>query len=234
MWRIWAILVVFFACMSLASAQITPGNQQNSASLPVFVTISQGNALLSNTNPLPTLSLASGSVANPTSTLTLPSATSQYTAGLLVCTSATVATCNTALQSEFFTIANSAGGTIIPRLRLSTNDNTATAWNGQTLQVDLWSAPPTFKTTGDRAAFITDFLTGAAGHLGAYTCVMAGTANSGFGDGTYAECTPNAGSASIFKLASGTSVYWTLIAVTGTFGVTGASGVFTLTAEELN
>ncbi len=143
-------------------------------------------------------------------------------------------TCNTALQSEFFTIPNTAGGAIIPRLRLSTNDNTTTAWNGQTLQVDLWSTYPTFQTTGDRGAFITDFLTGSAAHLGAYTCVMAGTANTAYGDGTYAECTSNAGNATIFKLASGTSVYWTLQAVTGSYGVTGASKVFTLTVEELN
>jgi hypothetical protein len=35
------------------------------------------------------------------------------------------------------------------------------------------------------------------------------------------------------KLASGTAIYWTLNAKTGS-GVTGASKVFTLTAEALN
>ncbi len=203
--------------------------QDVSASNPFPVTLDG-----SLTTPFPVTAYSSASITNPTSTLTLPSTTTQYSANTLICTSGTVATCNTALQSEFFTIPNTAGGAIIPRLRLSTNDNTTTAWNGQTLQVDLWSTYPTFQTTGDRGAFITDFLTGSAAHLGAYTCVMAGTANTAYGDGTYAECTSNAGNATIFKLASGTSVYWTLQAVTGSYGVTGASKVFTLTVEELN
>lgn len=190
-------------------------------------------SLLPNGN-LRTAAFATDTITNPTSTLTLPTTITQYSAGTLVCTSATVATCNTALQSEFFSIPNTAGGTIIPRLRLSVNDNTATAWNGQTLQVDLWSTYPTFQTTGDRGVFITDFLTGSASHLGAYTCVMAGTANTAYGDGTYAECYPAVATASFPKLASGTSIFWTLTAVTGTFGTTGASGVFTLTAELLN
>src|SRR6185437_9953679 len=95
-------------------------------------------------------STASGAITNPTSTLTLPSTTTAYAAGTLICTNATVATCNTALASQSFAIANSAGGALIQRLRLTTNDATSTAWGAQTIQIDLWSAAPTFATTGDR------------------------------------------------------------------------------------
>ena len=54
-----------------------------------------------------------------------------------------------------------------------------------------------------------------------------------YGDGAYAECSPVVGNVAIPKLASGTSIYWSLNAKTGS-GVTGASKVFTLTAEMLN
>ena len=170
-----------------------------------------------------------GAITNPTSTLALPSTTTAYTAGQLVCTSATVGTCNTALASQSFAIVNSAGGVIIPRVRLTTSDSTSTAWGAQTLTVDLWSAAPTFATTGDRGSFATDFSTGSAGHFGAYTCVMSAE----LGDGAYSECFPTVGTAEFPKLASGTAIYWTLTATTGS-GITGASKVFTLTPEVLN
>ena len=169
------------------------------------------------------------SAINPTSTLTLPSTTTAYTAGMLICTSATVGTCNTALQSQYLTIGNSAGGAKISRMRLTTNDATSTAWGAQTIQIDLWSAAPTFATTGDRGAFNTDFATGSAGHLGAFTCVMSAE----LADGAYSECYPTIGNYALPKLASGTSIFWTAQAVTGS-GTTGASKVFTLTAEMSN
>ena len=169
------------------------------------------------------------SAINPTSTLTLPSTTTAYTAGTLICTSATVATCNTALQSQYLTIGNSAGGAKISRMRLTTNDATSTAWGAQTIQIDLWSAFPTFSTTGDRGAFNTDFATGSAGHLGAFICVMSAE----LADGAYSECYPTIGNYALLKLASGTSIFWTAQAITGS-GVTGASKVLTLTAEMAN
>jgi len=95
--------------------------------------------------------------------------------------------------------------------------------------VDLWTGYPTFATTGDRGSFATDFSTGSAKHIGAFTCVMSAE----LGDGAYAECSPTVGQNVLVKLASGSSVFWTLTAKTGS-GVTGASGVFTLTAEALN
>ena len=165
---------------------------------------------------------SSGAITNPTSTLTLTSATTAYTAGQLIASSATAGS----IVVPSFAIANAAGGAIITRMRLSTNDTTSTAWPTVTVQIDLWSAAPTW-TNGDRGTWSP--ATGTGSHLGAYTCIMSAE----FGDGAYAECAPAVGNASVIKLASGTSVYWSLEAVTAS-GVTGASKVFTATAELLN
>lgn len=182
---------------------------------------STGNTLSISASGAATVG-SSGAITNPTSTLTLPSTTTAYTAGQLIANSATAGS----VVVPSFAIANSAGGAIIPRLRLSTNDATSTAWGAQTIQVDLWSAAPTF-TNGDRGTWSP--ATGAAGHLATYSCVMSAE----YGDGAWASCSLNVGNALSVKLASGTAVYWTLDALTGS-GVTGASKVFTLVAEVLN
>lgn len=169
-----------------------------------------------------TTALSSSAITNPTSTLTMTSATTAYTAGQLIASNATAGS----VVVPSFAIANSAGGAILPRLRLSVNDATGTAWGAAGIQVDLWSAAPTW-ANGDRAAWSP--ATGAATHLGAYTCTMSAE----FGDGAFTECSPTVGNAAMPKLASGTSVFWSLKATTGS-GVTGASKVWTLTAEELN
>jgi hypothetical protein len=165
---------------------------------------------------------SSGGITNPTSTLALPAATTAYTAGQLIANSATAGS----VVVPSFAIANTAGGALIPRVRLSTNDATSTAWGSQTIQVDLWSAAPTF-VNGDRGAWSP--ATGTGNHLAAYSCQMSAE----YGDGAFAECAPTVGSVAAPKLASGTAIYWTLQAVTGS-GVTGASKTFTLTAETLN
>ncbi len=159
---------------------------------------------------------------NPTSTLTLPASTSAYGAGDLIANSATAGS----VVVPSFSIANSAGAAIIPRIRLATNDATATAWGNQTVQVDLWSSAPTF-ANGDRGAWVP--ATGTAAHLGSYTCALSVE----YGDGAYSECSPNVGTSTLLKLASGTAIYWTLESLTGS-GVTGAGKTFTLTAEVLN
>lgn len=168
----------------------------------------------------------SGSTTNPTSTLTLPATTTAYTAGQLACTNATAATCNTALSSTSFAIANSAGGASISRLRISTNDTTSTAWVGQTVQIDLWTAAPTF-TNGDRGTWLP--ATGSASHLATFTCTFP-TPVWGDGLGTECQLAVGTGNAANPKLGSGTSIFWSLDALTGS-GVTGASKVFTLAAE---
>ncbi len=159
---------------------------------------------------------------NPTSTLTLPATTTAYSAGQLIANNATAAS----VTVPSFAIANGGGGAIISRLRLSTNDVTSTAWGGHTIQVDLWSAAPTW-TNGDRGAWSP--ATGTANHLGAFTCVMSAE----YGDGAYAECAPAVGNVAVPKLASGAAIFWSLESVDGS-GVTGTSKVFTLAAELLN
>jgi hypothetical protein len=169
-----------------------------------------------NQNPITT------SATNPTSTLTLTSATTAYTAGQLIASNASAGS----VVVPSFAIANSAGAAAISRVRLTTNDATGTAWGAQTIQVDLWSAAPTF-TNGDRGAWAV--ATGSAGHLGMFYCIVSAEQ----GDGAWAECAPTVGNAVLVKLGSGTAIYWTLNALTGS-GVTGASKVFTLTAEITN
>jgi hypothetical protein len=180
---------------------------------------------------LHTLAASSGAITNPSSTLALPATTTAYAAGTLMCTSATVATCNTALASQTFAIANSAGGAIISRGRISINDPTASGqgWTGNTIALDLWSAAPTFQTTGDRGVFTTDFLTGSAAHLGTLNCVLGVAA----GDGVYGECSPATGSAITVKLASGTSIFWTATSV-GATGTVAASKTLSAALEVLN
>lgn len=165
---------------------------------------------------------ASPTITGPSSTLTLPSATTAYTSSQLIANSATAGS----VVVPSFAIANSAGGAIITGLRLSTNDATSTAWGGQPIQVDLWLAAPTF-ANGDRGAWSP--ATGTGNHLRTFTCLMSAE----YGDGAYAECSPAVGSFSMPKLASGTSVFWTLSAPLGS-GVTGASKTFTLIAETMN
>ena len=120
----------------------------------------------------------------------------------------------------------SFGGASIARLRLATSDNTSTAWGAQTVQVDLWTTTPTW-TNGDRGTWSP--ATGTGAHLGSFVCVMS----SEYGDGAFSECAIAAGNFAAVKLASGTSVFWSLKAISGS-GVTGASKVWTLTAELMN
>lgn len=183
---------------------------------------SQRVNIASDNTAFPVTAALSATMTNPTSTLTMTATTTAYTAGQLIASSATAG----GVVVPSFAIATSAGSAVIPRLRLRNNDTTSTSWVSQTVQVDLWSAAPTF-TNGDRAAFLT--ATGTASHLGAFTC----TTSTIQGDGTYAECYPNVGNWVQVTLGSGTSIFWTLNALTGS-GVTGASKVWTITAEVMN
>lgn len=162
----------------------------------------------------------SGVSTNPTSTLTMTSATTAYTSGQLIATSATAGS----VVVPSFAIANSAGGAAIYRVRLDTNDTTSTAWGGQTINMDLWTTAPTF-TNGDRGTYSP--ATGTGAHLALFVCSVS----SEYGDGAYAECIPSQGAAfALVKLGSGTAIYWTMTASTGS-GVTGASKVWTATPE---
>lgn len=167
--------------------------------------------------------VTSNSATNPTSTLTMTSATTAYTAGQLIATSATAGS----VVNPSFAILNTAGGAIINRLRLSINDATSTSWGGQAIQVDLWTTTPTW-TNGDRATWPP--ATGTGAHLATFTCTMS----SVYGDGAYSECAVTPGNVALPKLASGTTIYWSLKATTGS-GVTGTVLPFwyvTISAEQ--
>jgi hypothetical protein len=166
----------------------------------------------------------SGTATNPTTgAYTLTSTTTAYTAGQLIANNGAAGS----VTNPSFSIANSAGGAAIPRLRLISNDTTSTAWAAQTVQVDLWSAAPTW-TNGDRAAWLP--ATGSASHLGSYNCTFPTPV---WGDGLTAECAPQVGVFSLPVLASGSTVYASYKAITGS-GVTGVSKTLTLIAEEMN
>lgn len=168
-------------------------------------------------------STSSAAITNPSGcSISMTSATTAYGAGQLVANSATAGS----VANSSFAIANAAGGAFIPRVRVSTNDATSTAWGGVSMQVDLWSASPTW-TNGDRGAWKP--ATGTASHLAAYSCVMSAE----YGDGAYAECAPTVGAAPAPKLAAGTTVYCSLEAVSAS-GVTGASKTWTITPELAN
>lgn len=170
--------------------------------------------------------LASPALADPlapfvglnSSTLQLTSATTAYTAGQLIASSATAGS----IVVPSFKIPAGYQAALIPRVRLSVNDATSTAWGASSVTVDLWSAAPTF-TNGDRGAFSP--ATGTGAHLGSYSCTMSAE----YGDGAYAECAASVGNFSLSGVSSGT-IYWSATATSGS-GVTGASKVFTLTPE---
>ena len=125
----------------------------------------------------------------------------------------------------FFTIPNSAGGAIIPRIRLSTlGTQNVIAWNGIMLLVNFWLAAPTY-TSGDAQLYATS--TGAANYLGSF----AVTVNQ-FGDGAAGVGAVTGGNQMAPKLASGTSIFWDLQCLS--FTQPFASQAFTLTAECLN
>lgn len=151
-----------------------------------------------------------------TSTLTLPATTTAYGTATLIANSATAGS----VVNPSFAMPTLGGA--VPRVRLSTNDATSTAWGGQTVRVDLWSASPTW-TNGDRGAWSP--ATGTGAHIASYSC----TISAEYGDGAFSECASSVGN---FALVAGGTVYWSLQAVSGS-GVTGASKVFTLVVERM-
>ncbi len=159
--------------------------------------------------------------AAATTTITLPSTTTAYTAGQLMANSATA---NLVVVPQFSVNAQSPTyDVIISRGQLFINDATATAWGSQKITIDLWSAAPTF-TNGDRGTFSP--ATGTAYHLAAFTCFMSAE----YGDGVWGECSINTGNALVISAVNPTTVYWTATALTGS-GTTGASKVVTFIPE---
>jgi hypothetical protein len=124
-----------------------------------------------------------------------------------------------------FAIATSAGGVIIPRIRLSTlGTQNVIPWGGAMFSVNLWSAAPTY-TGGDAQLYAP--ARGAAGWLANFLVTM-----TQIGDGAYGNGVLTGANQMALKLASGTSVFWDLQILN--FNQPFASQAFTLTAECLN
>lgn len=153
-------------------------------------------SLVDATHPLTT----GRKISTPTSVLTLPSGTPSYAAGQLIASSATA---GSVVVPSFTAAQRSAGGGSIPRVRLYSNHTTGL--DGIQLDIDLWSAAPTF-TNGDNAAYAV--ATGAAGYLGSVRITMVQAT-----DGAYGIATPNIGDAIFFALASGAAIFWTMRSV---------------------
>jgi len=160
----------------------------------------------------------SGAITNPTSTLTRPNDTTAYAINDLIASSTTAGS----IVVPSFAIANSAGGAIIPRVRVNTN--VTTGWGAVNLLVTLWAVAPTY-TNGDNGAYAV--ATGSANRIGQYQVTL--TQN---GDGADGEGMPNVGNASAVKLASGTAIYWDIQTLTAATPI--ANQTFVITPELLN
>ena len=159
-----------------------------------------------------------GAITNPTSTLTRPANTTPYSVNNIVASSTTAGS----IVVPSFAIANSAGGAIVPRIRINTN--VTTGWGAVNLLVTLWTTAPTY-TNGDGSAYAV--ATGSANRVGQYQVTL--TQN---GDGAAGEGMPNVGNAASIKLASGTAVYWDIQILTAATPISGQT--FTITPELLN
>lgn len=150
--------------------------------------------------------------------------TLEYKTGDLIAAKATGLTTG---DVPFFTIPNSAGGCIIPRIRIySLGTQGVLTWAGAQLSVNFWSAAPTYTGGfGDAQAYLP--ATGCASWLGNFLVTM-----SQIGDGAFGSGPLTGGNEMSLKLASGTSVFWDLQILN--FMQPFASQTFTLTAECLN
>jgi hypothetical protein len=169
-----------------------------------------------------TVTTAAGSIntliSQPTSSTTLSGGTTAYSANQLMANSTVAAS----VTVPSFNIGTAAGGAIIPSLDIVIADSVATSWGGQTVQVDLWSAAPTF-TNGDRGTYAVATGYGA----GVWIDSFSGTFPNMGSTGVATKLVPALGNFAVAKLGSGTAVFWTLHTLTGS-GVTGASAVVTV------
>ena len=174
--------------------------QENSASGPLDVdcTIGCGSSGLSSylTN-------------TPSTAYTLAAGTTLYAAGNLIANSATAGS----VTVPIFAIANSGGGALIGRAQLVSSD-TAASWQSVQVQVDVWGTVPTF-TNGDHGAYLV--ATGSANLLGSFICTFQAAVS---GDGNSASCYPSVGNYVQVSGITGTSVYWTMKALTASVAIT--------------
>jgi hypothetical protein len=149
------------------------------------------------------------------SQLTLSNATTAYGSNQLIA--------NSSVAGSVVVPSFTNNGGVAIRIRLNINDSTSTAWGNVPINVDWWSAAPTF-TNGDRGAFAV--ATGSTKHIGTFSCTMSAEN----GDGVYAECAPSVGNA--VDMGGYSTIFWTAETM-GVSGVTAASKTMTLVVEAI-
>lgn len=160
-------------------------------------------------------SIGLSNVGGPNASFTFGTATTAYNAGQILCSSATAATCNTAISAVWWVLPTGTieltGGVI----RIT--DSTATAWaaNSQ-IQIDLFSAAPTM-ANGDRLAW--SISSGTSLWLASLICT---TAAGEQGDGVTFNCYVVGGPKSLNLGSANAKLYGTYTALTAS-GVTAAS-----------
>ena len=187
---------------------------------PLLCALLLASAAPAQVGPGAGCTVTSCAATNPTSTLTSGTATS-LVAGQLIASSTTAGS----IVVPSFPLVYSSGAAIAPKGILTTS--ATSGWSGATVQVDWWSAAPTF-TNGDGGTYAV--ATGAASYLGSLTCTFGGTVGSATlgqaADGAYAECTPNVGTVMMPKLVSGNLIYWTMLSLSTVTKASGATFVF--------
>lgn len=166
-------------------------------------------------------SIGLSNISGPGASYSLSSATTAYTAGLLICSSATLATCNSSISAVWWVLPTGtihlSGGSI------HITDSTTTAWATNTqIQIDLWSSNPTM-TNADRLAWAVT--SGTSNWLASLLCT---TAMGEQGDGVTFNCAVVGGPKDLNLGSANAKVYGTYLAYSGS-GVTGASASLTAT-----
>lgn len=167
--------------------------------------------------PLPIISLSSGSITNPVATFARPANTTAYAVGNLIANSTTAGL----IAVPSFSILTTAGGAIIPRIRVLTN--VSTGWNGVNLSINLWSASPTY-TNGDGGAYAPS---GSANWLANYQVTL-----TQFGDGAAGGGGITSANEMTIKLASGYLIFADIQTLSVATPISGQT--FTIAAELMN
>ena len=209
--------------MTFPTATVTQGSGLTINTLPnagqATMANSLGVAIASDQSAIPTTSLNSGAITNPTSVLTRPANTTAYASGQLIASSTTAGS----VVVPSFSIASAAGGAILPRIRIRASLSPS-SWQGVNLSVNLWSAAPTY-TNGDAQPYAV--ATGSATWLANYLVTL-----TQFGDGAVGAGPLTGANEMALKLASGTAVYWDLQVLNSATPAAGQT--FTLIPELLN
>ena len=138
-----------------------------------------------------------------------------------------------------FAIATTAGGVILPRIRLVTNIAAVqgvngryggVAWDGAVVSINLWTVAPTaYLWEGDGGPYAPS--KGTAGWLANFLVTLTQFGDMAAGAGGMTGANEMA-----LKLASGTSIFWDaqILTMPGTFLTPVVSQTFTLVPELLN